>query len=167
MSGLPGAGKSAVAERLAQHLNAPIFSIDPTEAAMWASGLARAETGIAAYKVVQALAAENLKIGTSAIIDAVNPVEAARDMWRELAREQNVPLAFIEVICSDEAIHRERIEARVRGIDGMDEVTWEHVRDRQREYESWNDERLKLDSSQMNPEALVTQALEYLASQPD
>lgn len=164
MSGLPGSGKSSVAEGLARHMDAPIFSIDPVEAAMWISGLHKADTGIAAYKVVQALAAENLRLGMSAIIDAVNPVQAARNMWRQLATEQNVPLAFIEVECSDEAIHRKRIETRIRGISGMSEVTWDRVQVRKGEYEPWTEERLLLDSSHSSREALVTQAIGYVSS---
>ena len=162
MSGLPGSGKSTVAEGLARHLRAPVFSVDPTEAAMWAAGLQKTGTGIAAYKVAQALAAENLKLGLPVIIDAVNPVEAARDMWRQLANEQNVRLTFIEVACMDEVVHRERIEARTRGIVGMSEVSWKDVQDRQSEYESWSDERLRLDSSQLSPNELIAQALAYV-----
>lgn len=167
MSGLPGSGKSSVAEGLARHLDAPIFSVDPVEAAMWTSGLHKADTGIAAYKVVQALAAENLRLGMSTIIDAVNPVRAARNMWRELATEQNVPLTFIEVECSDKAIHQKRIESRVRSITGMNEVTWGDVQARRLEYEPWTEERLRLDSSHASREALVTQAVEHLSSQSD
>lgn len=163
MSGLPGSGKSTIAEGLARHLQVPILSIDPAEAAMWTSGLKKTETGIAAYKVVQALAAENLALGSSVIIDAVNPVRVARDMWRQLAIEQDVPQIFIEVVCSDQAIHRKRIEARVRGIAGMSEVTWAHVQDRKREYEPWSYDRLILDSSRMAPDALVARAIEYAA----
>lgn len=161
MSGLPGSGKSTVAEGVARQIQAPIFSVDPAEAAMWTSGFSKADTGLAAYKVVQALAAENLKLGLSVIIDAVNPVEAARNMWRELAEEHDVPLTFIEVVCSNEQIHRTRIEARVRGIPGMSEVSWDHVLARMREFEPWTDDRLVLDSSQLNPEALVEQAIAH------
>lgn len=162
MSGLPGSGKSSVAEGLARHLNAPIFSVDPVEAAMWTSGLHKEDTGIAAYKVVWALAAENLQLGMSAIIDAVNPVQAARDMWRQLASEHNVPLLFIEVECSDEAIHQNRIESRVRGITGMSEVSWGRVQARKREYETWSEERLLLDSAYLSPETLVDRVIEHI-----
>lgn len=163
MSGLPGSGKSTVAEGLARHFQIPILSIDPAEAAMWASGLKKMETGNAAYQVVQALAAENLKLGTSVVIDAVNPVEAARDMWRMLAAEQNVPLTFIEVVCSDQATHRERIESRVRGIAGMSEVTWNQVQARQNEYEPWRGDHILLDSFQSDPQTLIAAAIERLA----
>lgn len=163
MSGLPGSGKSTIAEGLARHLQIPILSIDPAEAAMWVSGLKKTETGIAAYKVVQALAAENLALGFSVIIDAVNPVEAAHDMWRQLAIEHDVPHIFIEVMCSDQAIHRKRIEARVRGIAGMSELTWAHVQDRIHEFEPWSDDRLTLDSSGTAPDTLVARAIEYVS----
>lgn len=38
MVGLPGVGKSSVAEALGRKLNAPVVSVDPIEAAMWRAG---------------------------------------------------------------------------------------------------------------------------------
>ena len=48
VSGLPGSGKSTVADGLSRALSIPVFSIDPIEAAMWRGGLAKSATGIAA-----------------------------------------------------------------------------------------------------------------------
>ena len=86
-AGLPGSGKSTVAEGLSRSLSIPLFSVDPIEAAMWRGGLARAETGIAAYGVAIALADEHLRLGHSVIVDAVNrsrrrarPGEARREI---------------------------------------------------------------------------------------
>ena len=76
LSGLPGSGKSTLAEGLSRKLSVPVFSVDPIEAAMWRSGLAKAQTGIAAYDVAIALADEHLRLAHSVIVDAVNPVEA-------------------------------------------------------------------------------------------
>jgi predicted kinase len=70
LSGLPGSGKSTLAEGLSRKLSAPVFSVDPIEAAMWRSGLAKAQTGIAAYDVAIALADEHLRLGHSVIVDA-------------------------------------------------------------------------------------------------
>ena len=162
MSGLPGSGKSTIADELAKAMRVPVLSIDPIEAAMWASGLPRSDTGLAAYYVARAIAAENLRLGQTVIIDAVNPVEAAREMWRSLAAEFDLPVTFIEVTCSDEEIHEARINARVRGIPGMSEVTWERVLERKQEFEPWAGKRLQLDTSNQDLESLITQALEYL-----
>ena len=71
LSGLPGSGKSTVAEGLSRALSMPAFSVDPIEAAMWRNGLARDQTGIAAYEVAITLAGENLRLGHSVIVDAV------------------------------------------------------------------------------------------------
>ena len=83
LAGLPGSGKSAVAEDLAQALSCAVLSVDPAEAAMWRAGVGRSEpTGLAAYVVVEALAAEQIALGHDVIVDAVNAVEAARAQWR-------------------------------------------------------------------------------------
>jgi predicted kinase len=62
LSGLPGSGKSTLAAGLSRTLSFPVFSIDPIEAAMWRSGLAKRSTGIAAYDVAIALADEHLRL---------------------------------------------------------------------------------------------------------
>lgn len=161
VSGLPGSGKSTIAEGLARALSIPVLSIDPIEAAMWRSGLAPADTGIAAYRVAEAIAAENLAQRLSVIIDAVNPVEDARAMWRVLAEAHQIPLKQIEVICSDETIHRQRIETRIRNIGGMPEISWDRVVERKTEYEPRTDDRLILDSVANGPDPLIKRAAAY------
>jgi predicted kinase len=162
LSGLPGSGKSMLAEGISRSLSLPVFSIDPIEAAMWRGGLAKADTGIAAYEVAIALANEHLRLGYSVIADAVNPVEAPRAAWRSLAAKHRADLKIIECVCVDEAVHRRRIEARVRAIDGMPEVTWERVLQRRAGYEAWTDTRLILDTSIESPAKLLAAALSYL-----
>ncbi|WP_336216471.1 AAA family ATPase [Nonomuraea sp. LPB2021202275-12-8] len=115
MSGLPGAGKSAVAAELGRRIPAPVLSVDPAEAAMWRAGVDRDQpTGLAAYVVVEALAGEILALGQPVIVDAVNDAEEAREQWRALARRSGAALRLIEVICSDPEVHRRRLEGRHR-----------------------------------------------------
>jgi predicted kinase len=163
-SGLPGSGKSTIAEGMGRLMRAPVFSIDPAEAAMWVSGLPKESTGIAAYRVVEAIAAENLKLGLTVIVDAVNPIEQARQMWRDLGGRFQVPVCFIECFCGDDQIHRSRIEERVRNIAGMPEITWERVLERKAEYEDWRDARLRLDTATEAPEVLIVRAMDYVQS---
>jgi predicted kinase len=163
LAGLPGSGKSTLAEGLSRHFSLPLFSVDPIEATMWRAGLSRDQTGIAAYEIAQTLADEHLRLGHSVLIDAVNPVEAPRAAWRRLAAKYQADLKIIECVCADQATHRRRIEARVRNIDGMAEVSWARVEQRCAEYEAWTDARLTLDTSVQPPERLLAEAIDYLA----
>ena len=165
MAGLPGSGKSSIAEALSRSLRATLLSVDPIEAAMWRSGVAQDQTGLAAYAVAEALAIENLRRGQTVIVDAVNPVKEARDMWRAAAQALTIPISFIEAICSDRAVHRARIESRVRNIEGMPEITWARVENRMQEYEPWTGPRLVLDSAETSIEDLVLHALAHLQTQ--
>jgi predicted kinase len=162
LSGLPGSGKTALAESLSRTLSIPIFSVDPIEAAMWRAGLDKAETGAAAYEVARALADEHLRLRLAVIVDAINPVEAPRAGWRDLAAKHRVSLKIIECVCSDETMHRQRIEARVRSIAGTHELTWARLLQRRAEYEAWTDPRLVLETSHTSPAQLLTQSLNYV-----
>jgi predicted kinase len=159
-AGLPGSGKSTLAKGLVQALQIPVLSIDPIEAAMWRADIPKEMTGIAAYQMAEAIAEENLKLGLSVIVDAVNPVEAARTMWVQLAERTDATLTFVECHCSDHAIHRERIENRRRNISGMAEISWERVEERCNEYEPWLHDRISLDTAHNTTEQLVQRVLE-------
>jgi predicted kinase len=115
MAGLPGVGKSAVAEDLGRALNCAVLAVDPVEAAMWRAGMSPSEaTHVAAYVVVETLAGAQVALGHDVIIDAVNGPEAARDRWRQLAARLPVDLRFIEVQCSDEQVHERRLAVASR-----------------------------------------------------
>jgi predicted kinase len=161
-AGLPGSGKSAVAEGLSKKIGAPLLSIDPIEAAMWRAGIPHDLTGVAAYEIAAAVAEENLKLGLTVIVDAVNPVEAARATWVQAAGRQRSPLTFVECICSDTSLHRKRVERRMRGIVGMPEITWARVEERRAEYEPWSMDHITVDSANKSPEALVRDVLTHM-----
>ena len=161
MSGLPGSGKSAVAESLSAKLSVPLFSVDPIESSLLKSGLKRSfETGLAAYLVAETLADEHLRRGMSVIIDAVNAVQEARDLWHNLARIHHTTLIIIECIV-ERAVHKRRIESRIRNLPGIAEVTWESVENRRKEYLPWEEERLVLDTATAH-EQNVMKALDYI-----
>lgn len=146
-SGLPGSGKSAIADQLGRGLPAAVLSVDPIEAAICRCGITQSfETGVAAYEVAAVLAEEQLGLGISVIADAVNSLGIARSMWRRAALNSGAPVTVIEVICSDPDVHRSRLATRVREIVGFPEPTWDEVMARRDEWEEWTEERLVLDT---------------------
>ncbi|GAA2044183.1 AAA family ATPase [Catenulispora yoronensis] len=165
MAGLPGAGKSSLAEELGRTLAAPVVSVDPIEAALWRAGVARSQpTGLAAYVVAETVADGVLALGQTVIVDAVNAVEEAREQWRSLSSRRAVPLVFVEVVCSDPETHRRRLEGRSRNIEGFFEPTWEAVQRRREEFAAWSENRLTLDSMGEMSQNIAT-ALEFLATE--
>ena len=160
-SGLPGSGKSTLAEKVASKLQTPIFSVDPIESSIIKSGIEKSfETGLGAYLVAQTLAEEQLKLGMSVVIDAVNSLKEARDMWHELSKKFGVKLFIIECVLGENT-HKERLGKRMRNLHGIPEVTWEDVERRKKEYLPWTEERLVVDTAK-DVENLVEQILKYI-----
>jgi predicted kinase len=162
MSGLPGVGKSALADAVGRALGAAVLSVDPIEAAIWRAGVPRSfETGVAAYEVAAVLAEHQLTLGLTVITDSVSSLEVARAMWRQAAARTGAQRRVIEVVCSDEDEHRRRLAGRTRAIDGFPEPTWDDVRARRAEWEPWTEDHLVVDSTRPL-EDTIAQTLTYL-----
>jgi predicted kinase len=139
-SGLPGAGKSTLAQRLAAETGAVWLRIDTIEYAM-ADGEEAVEVGAAGYRVAYAVAEDNLRLGQTVIGDSVNALEITRRAWRSAAERAGVRAVEIEVVCSDPAEHRRRVEMRSVLIP----VTWQEVIERH--YEPWTGARIRIDTA--------------------
>ena len=165
LSGMPGTGKSAIADGIASARRVPVFSVDPIESEIVRAGIpASFETGLAAYLVAEALADRNLAAGLDVVIDAVNSVEEARDMWRELAARHAVELRIIECVASDEDLHRSRLASRRRGL-ALTEPSWDDVERRRAEWTTWPEPHLTLDSA--DPiDVNLAKALDHVADHP-
>jgi len=138
MAGLPGTGKSTVAEELRERLGHPLVSVDQIESAVLSAGIDSDQpTGLAAYLVAETLAGNVLASDRSIIVDAVNAVSPARDQWVALAARHGAALTFIEVVCSDAVVHRERLEARNRNLPHVSEPSWHAVEQSLDEYDEW------------------------------
>src|SRR5207244_382639 len=89
--GLPATGKTALATALARELGAVLLSVDPVDSALLQTGVRETgHPGLAAYAVVGAMAEQNLALGTTVVVDAVNAVGEAKTFWIELARRRDV-----------------------------------------------------------------------------
>ncbi|THF86690.1 AAA family ATPase [Deinococcus sp. KSM4-11] len=151
-SGLPGTGKSTLARQLAQQLNAAYLRVDTVEAALLRCGLKATVEG---YAVSYALALDNLQLGNRVVVDVVNPLAVTRDAWAGVAAEAGARLVNIEVVCSDAAEHRQRVESRrddrANHVGEWIPPTWESVQATAREFEPWNGERVVVDTAGKSP----------------
>jgi predicted kinase len=157
LGGLPGTGKTTISRELSIRLAATYLRIDCIEQALRDAGLT---VGTEGYAVANALAAQNLKLGRMVIADCVNPVLASRAGWRQTALQNAARLVEIEVICSDLALHRRRVEGRTSDIGGLKLPTWDDVVSRT--YEPWDREHLVLDTADSSLDHLLERAEAYV-----
>lgn len=99
----------------------------------------------AGYRVAYALAADFLRAGHVVIADSVNPLSMTRQAWAEVAATAGAVCLDVELVCSDVALHRTRVEARTSDLDGLVVPTWEQVASR--EYQPWDSPVLRVDTA--------------------
>ncbi len=129
--GLPGTGKSTMAELTAHTLGAPAFAGDWLLGALKPAAEALAQldrvTYLALYRsLLTSLITRQLILGQSAVLDCLAPDDVL-EQWQVLAEDHGADFRVIECVCSDAALHRSRVEGRVRNIPGWHEIGWDHV----------------------------------------
>lgn len=141
--GLPGTGKTTLSSALARKLSAAYLRVDVVEQAMRTTGAA--VSGPEGYIVCYAIASQNLQLGLNVVADTVNPIQITRHAWRNVAISLGIPFVEIEVVCSDDHEHKNRIETRTADIPDFILPTWEQVRNR--EYEVWDCDHIVIDTA--------------------
>lgn len=141
-SGRSGVGKTTIARALAEAMGAVHVRIDSIEQALRQSGWHVEGEG---YRVAYAVAEDNLRLGRTVVADSVNPWPLTRDAWQAVARRAGVRALDVEIVCSDAAEHRRRVESRAADIDGHVLPAWSDVV--ARDYRAWDGERLLIDTA--------------------
>jgi predicted kinase len=142
-SGLPGAGKTALARLLARHMGAVYLRIDTIEQAL--RDLCGVTVEGEGYRLSYRVAADNLMLGHSVVADSCNPVELTRREWRGVAVDAGAAAVDIEVVCADLSEHRRRVVSRRTDVPGLILPTWEAVA--AREYHPWTTARIVVDTA--------------------
>jgi predicted kinase len=158
VSGLPGTGKSTIAAALATATATPYLRVDHIEQAVVAWTSLLHPVGPVGYAVAHAIAREQLELGLDVIVECVNPIALTRDAWPGTAAAASAALVEVEVVCSDEAEHRRRVESRESDVVGLVKPTWAEVVGR--EYEPWSRSPLVIDTATTLPD----EAVERIAS---
>jgi predicted kinase len=161
-SGLPGTGKTTIANNLAVKTGAVYLRVDTIEQAIRNSGALAQDVGRSGYMVANELALNNLRLGHTVIVDCVNPVLESRIAWSEVALQAGSRLENIHVICSDKHEHRRRVETRTVDIPGLTPPTWQSVMDH--EYEPWDEAPFCIDTAFASPAQAVSMIINRFPS---
>ncbi|MCV3765649.1 AAA family ATPase [Rhizobium sp. TRM95796] len=154
--GLPGSGKSTVAQALARRIGAVYLRVDTIEQAIRGSApLAEGrDVGPSGYLALYRLAVDNLRLGHTVIADSVNPLPETRKAFRDVAAECDCKFVEIEIVCSDAAVHRHRAETRPPSVVGLSPPSWEVIQNRH--YEPWKAD-LRIDTARLSVEDSVAE----------
>lgn len=154
-SGLPGTGKSTLAQRHASRIGAMYLRIDTVEQAL------RDVCGIRVegegYRLGYRIARDNLLIGADVVADSCNPIELTRREWQDVAATSRARAINIEIVCSDQNEHRRRVETRMADVPGLKHPSWRDIVER--EYHVWSIRPITIDTAGKSVASCVDELL--------
>jgi hypothetical protein len=164
-SGLPGTGKSTLAEAAGGQLRVPVFAVDWLLGSLTPlGGYHLDELFAVGAELLTTLALRQLEVGQSAILDFPAEDLATRTRWRTLARAAGAEFQVVVCTCSDRELHRARLDRRERGIPGWHEGgNWANAERRLAEFPPWTGEVLTIDAAQPLAQNLAT-VLEHMTN---
>lgn len=102
----------------------------------------------AGWNLLSRVAEQQLRRGSSCILDLVARDEPRLE-WQALADRYRAQFGVVECICSDEELHRTRVEGRERSIPDWYELDWDRVALGRHHYVPLTEPKLIIDS--VNP----------------
>ncbi len=133
-SGLPGTGKSTLADRLARELRWPLLRIDdvvgdvpenPT-VEFWDSKVV----------ILLGLTEVQLELGLSVIVDSVF-MNTDRQHAQQLAEKQGARFRPIYTYISDDQVWEQRVTARYEQLNNRDVATWKQIQHQRGHFREW------------------------------
>lgn len=147
LSGLPGTGKTRLGLELSRWLRLPLLAKDRFQSQLRLLGLAGRE-GADGYELLFDQADQHLSSGLGVILDAVFPKEGFRLRAEALAGRHGAYFRPILCYCSDEDLHKKRLEKREQLVPHWSPVGWDEVARVRGIFEPWTDESaLRLDAA--------------------
>lgn len=157
VAGLPGSGKSFLAEKLALQLSATYLNSDQIRIKSGATGKYTYKDKLVVYQQMCTEASLAIRKEKNVVVDATFFNHTLREIFVKLARTCGTQLHVIEVI-AEESLIKKRL-AKERKYSQADYLVYEKIRD---EFEEITMPHLVLISTDNNIEDMMAAALHYL-----
>ncbi len=148
--GLPGTGKTTVANFIAKKLNATMISTDHIRKKIFEKPTYQDWEKELVYKVM-CLLGEHLSKTQICILDAVFPKEQHRDAVKEMGKRNKIPVYFVEFVCDENTIFK-RIANKKRVLSDADYQIYLKLK---KEYEPIKFEHIIIDTTAGMDEAVT------------
>jgi hypothetical protein len=112
------------------------------------------------YSLLSSLTEKQLRNSQNTVLDCVTR-QPLLERWQALAGRYDGRFDVVECTCTDEALHRSRIEGRQRDIPGWAELKWDYVAEARRTYEPLDCPKLVVDAGD-SVEANLARVRSYL-----
>lgn len=155
--GLPGTGKSYLAERLAKQLGIAYFSSDRTRQQLQLQGKYDSDEKSRVYTQLLNDTEGQLALGKDVILDATFSDRFYLQQVKNLAQKYTNSIKLIEMVADEEVIR-----SRVSQSRKYSEADFEVYKKVKEKYDTIYEAHLVLDSSQSNIEQLIQKATKYL-----
>ncbi|MFC7096896.1 AAA family ATPase [Halobaculum marinum] len=126
--GLPGAGKTTVAEAVAERLDATLLRTDVVRKELFPEPAYTSDESRRTYEAVFDRADETLATGESVVLDGTFRRSRRRERARSLARGHDAPFRLLKVAC-DEAVAKARIRSREGDASDADVEVYDILRE--------------------------------------
>lgn len=156
--GLPGSGKSYLAQRVARTLGADYLSSDVLRKRLITKPTYSYEEKLIVYKKMYDTMYEHKKSSNSLVLDGTFFKRSIRDSFKKLAEDLNMEIKWIEVV-SDEEVLKERLSKKRVDSDADYNVHKKIAS----EFEPLADNHLTVKSTNDNVDNLLYQVRNYLA----
>ena len=133
-SGLPGTGKSTLANRLARELQVPLLCIDDVVGAVPENPTV--EFWDAKVAILLGLAERQLELSLSVIVDSVF-MNMDRNHAQQIASEYQARFRPIYTFVSDDKVWEERVTARYEQLNHKAVATWERIQYQRGHFREW------------------------------
>jgi predicted kinase len=127
--GLPGVGKTTVAENVAERVDARLLRTDVVRKDIFPEPKYTQEESLTVYRELFERASETVENGRNVVLDGTFKDAELRDRAAKLSESLDAPFRLVKVECADEVV-RERIESRKDDESDADYDIHEMYRDR-------------------------------------